>query len=195
MTSTQQYAYYSPTQSAPVSMPQKPGQYPASAYPYYQNPYQRLSASPPEVADSSTTSGVASYSTTSSNYAGSVSEYDTSSSGGSASSVDLLDYMGGRVQAAYDPMPMDKSLVQQAQTSGKLNAKTQELLRLQALARSRLASVQAGFNEGMKTAKDVQQDLEWTQKRVASINQRAARKYPAEYQMASERYPAPVSDY
>lgn len=51
-------------------------------------------------------------------------------------------------------------------SSGELNAKTRELLQLQALAQSRLAATRADFAQGMKAAKEVQRDLEWTQKRV-----------------------------
>lgn len=51
-------------------------------------------------------------------------------------------------------------------SSGELNAKHRELLELQALAQRRLASVRANFADGMKTAKEVQRDLQWTQKRV-----------------------------
>jgi len=54
----------------------------------------------------------------------------------------------------------------QATRSGQLNAKTRQLMELQALAQSRLAAAQANFAQGMKTAKEVQRDLEWTQKRV-----------------------------
>lgn len=39
-------------------------------------------------------------------------------------------------------------------------------MELQALARSRLAAAQLQFADGIKTAKEVQRDLEWTQKRV-----------------------------
>lgn len=53
-----------------------------------------------------------------------------------------------------------------ASRSGELNAKNRELLALQAQARARLAKTRASFADGMKAAKDVQRDLEWTQKRV-----------------------------
>lgn len=174
-------------------MPQKPGYYPA--YPQQQPyGYGRLSVSPPERPDSVTTSGVPSYepSGTGSSYAASASDYE--SSAGSAGSVDLLDYMSDRLNGAFDPIPLDRSLATQAQTSGELNAKTRQLMELQALANSRLAGLRQDFAQGMKTAKAVQRDLDWTQKRVSSINKRAAQKYPKEYRMASERYPAPV-DY
>lgn len=92
-------------------MPQKPG--------YFVNPhhtgYSRVSVSPPEAPESVTTSGVASYdpSATSSSYAGSSSEYESS---GTGSSVDLLGYMGDRLHGSFNPLPLDRSLAKQAQT-------------------------------------------------------------------------------
>jgi exonuclease VII small subunit len=184
------HAYYHsyPAASFPINVPQKPGHY----YPP-QHGYGRISVSPPEAPDSVTTSGVPSYevSATSSNYAGSASEYESTSG---AASVDLLDYMGNRLQGSFDPLPLDRSLAKQAQASGELNAKHRELLELQALAQRRLAGVRANFADGMKAAKEVQRDLQWTQKRVDSLNDRAARKYPEQYMSAQRRYPAPV-DY
>jgi hypothetical protein len=50
--------------------------------------------------------------------------------------------------------------------SGTLNAKHRELLELQAEAQRRFAATRANFAEGMKAAKEVKRDLEWTQKRV-----------------------------
>ncbi|KAF2147469.1 uncharacterized protein K452DRAFT_323550 [Aplosporella prunicola CBS 121167] len=193
MSSTQAYytyPAYPQSGSMPISMPRKPSPY--YTPPHHHNARERLSVSPPEAADSVTTGGP-SYdpSATSSSYAGSTSDYEASSGPGAAS-IDLLDYMGDRLNGAFDPLPLDRSLAKQAQTSGELNAKSRELLQLQALAQSRLAATSRNFADGMKAAKEVQRDLEWTQKRVSSINQRAARKYPAEYKMASERYPAPV---
>ncbi|KAK8236878.1 hypothetical protein HDK77DRAFT_513452 [Phyllosticta capitalensis] len=215
MTSTY---YHHPNPSMPLAMPSKrssPHHVPhahhsAHAHHPSHHPY---AVSPPETADSVTTGGPPSYDPTatgaSSSYAG--SEYEAGGpigvgggagaggSGGAAAaaaretaSVDLLDYMGERLNGAFDVLGLERSVQMQCQTSGELNAKTRELLHLQALARQRLAATSRNFAEGMKAAKEVQRDLEWTQKRVSSINQRAARKYPTEYKMASERYPAPV---
>jgi len=182
------HAYY-PTTSLPLTMPKKGGYYPTP----HHSVYNRVSVSPPEAPESATTSGVTSYepSATSSSYAGSSSEYESS---GVTSGVDLIEYMGDRLQGAFDQMPLDRSLAKQAQTSGELNAKQRELLELQALAQRRLAGARANFADGMRTAKEVQKDLQWTQKRVTSLNDRAARKYPTQYKAASQRYPAPV-DY
>jgi biogenesis of lysosome-related organelles complex 1 subunit KXD1 len=58
-------------------------------------------------------------------------------------------------------------MVRDIYRSGELNAKTRQIRELQALARSRLSSTRSQFADGMKAAKDVQRDLEWTQKRVS----------------------------
>jgi hypothetical protein len=110
MPSTQTYYTSYPQSSYPIQVPQKPGYY----YPP-QHTYGRVSASPPEAPESVTTSGVASYepSAASSNYAGSASDYESTNG---ATSVDLLDYMGNRLNGSFDPMPLDRSLAKQAQT-------------------------------------------------------------------------------
>jgi hypothetical protein len=43
------------------------------------------------------------------------SDYESSSSSHGAASVDLLDYMNARLSDAYDPTPMDRTVVRQAQ--------------------------------------------------------------------------------
>ena len=59
----------------------------------------------------------------------------------------------------------NNSLIQ-ISSSGELNAKHRELLELQALAQRRLKGTRANFADGMKAAKEVKRDLDWTQKRV-----------------------------
>ncbi|KAK8151436.1 hypothetical protein BKA80DRAFT_212045 [Phyllosticta citrichinensis] len=183
--------YYHPNPSMPLAMPSKRSPTHHAPHHHHHPSHNPYAISPPETSDSVTTGGPPSYDPTatgaSSSYAG--SEYEAS---GPAGGVDLLDYMGERLNGAFDVLGLERSVQMQCQTSGELNAKTRELLQLQALARQRLAATSHNFAEGMKAAKEVQRDLEWTQKRVSSINQRAARKYPNEYKMASERYPAPV---
>jgi hypothetical protein len=51
--------------------------------------------------------------------------------------------------------------------SGHLNAKHRELLELQAKAQARLAKTRARFAQGLEDAREVRNDLEWTQKKVA----------------------------
>ncbi|CAG8896894.1 unnamed protein product [Penicillium nalgiovense] len=151
--------------------------YPASLLPAYRLPIppctlqgasisislsiSRVSGSPPDFSDASTTAGSRSSGGLTFSSAG---EYDSSFA--SYSGVDVVDVLSDRMQDAFDPTPLDKGLARQAQTSGQLNAKQQELLELQALAQRRLKGARANFSEGLKTARDTKRDLEWTQKRV-----------------------------
>ncbi len=74
--------------------------------------------SPPEMSDSSTTysgsrSSGQSYSARSSNYAASQSSDEGYNS---ASGVDVVDMLSERMNSAFEPIRMDKSLAKQAQT-------------------------------------------------------------------------------
>ncbi|KAI8949323.1 hypothetical protein F4801DRAFT_407315 [Xylaria longipes] len=171
-------------------------------YPYgYNNP--SYGVSPPETTDPSVvSSGGATYS-----YGGSSSAHVSSGSsavdggadcyyyGGestaSASGVDFNEYMQDRFANAFDPLPLDRSLVTQAQTSGTLNAKHRELLELQAKAQARLAKSRARFADGVRDAHEVRTNLEWTSKKVSSMKKKAEKKHSKEYQKARERYPSP----
>jgi len=186
------YNYY---QSAPMAVPAKP-QY-ASYYPQYpQYSQQGYSVSPPEVAESSTSGsgmtasyGHSGYSVASSSYAGSQSgDYESAAS---ANGVDMQEYMQDRFAGAFDPLPLDRTLAVQAQTSGLLNAKNRELQELQALAQQRLAKSRVRMAEGYADAKEVKRDLEWTQKRTGNLKTKASRKHPKEYKQARARYPSP----
>ncbi|MCJ1252774.1 hypothetical protein MMC24_000580 [Lignoscripta atroalba] len=176
------------TPSLPLSMPGKSPYYHPAPPPAT---YNRVSMSPPSAGSSVNTSAVPSL--TSGSYAGSTSG-DYESSNGGTSGVDLVELMNDRLSGAINPMPLDRSLVRQAQTSGELNAKHRELLELQALAQRRLKNTRANFADGMKAAKEVKRDLEWTQKRVSALKTKTERKYPTAYQKASSRYPTTV-DY
>ncbi|KAI1750204.1 hypothetical protein F4782DRAFT_541760 [Xylaria castorea] len=149
-------------------------------YPYgYNN--TSYGVSPPETTDPSVvSSGGATYS-----YGGSSNAHISSGSsavGGaagadcyyygtdstaSASGVDFNEYMQDRFANAFDPLPLDRSLVTQAQTSGTLNAKHRELLELQAKAQARLAKSRARFADGVRDAHEVRTNLEWTSKKVS----------------------------
>ncbi|TVY40329.1 Biogenesis of lysosome-related organelles complex 1 subunit [Lachnellula occidentalis] len=185
-----QQSYYQTT-SLPISVPSKP-----QNAPYYNPQNHGYSVSPPEVAESVTTGasmtpayGNSAYSATSGSYAGSASgEYDSTSS---ANGVDMQEYMQDRFNGAFDPLPLDRTLAVQAQTSGLLNAKHRELQDLQALAQQRLARSRARLAEGYQDAKEVKRDLEWTQKRVSTMKTKASRKHPKEYKQARARYPSP----
>ncbi|KND94011.1 hypothetical protein TOPH_01240 [Tolypocladium ophioglossoides CBS 100239] len=158
---------YTVTYSVPMAVPSKGNQYPT---------YSQYSISPPECDDSiSSASGVASYSnsgysaTSASYVGGSSGDYDST---GSASGVDFQEYMQERFANSFNPIPLDRSMAVQAQTfgvymSGKLNAKHRELVELQKQAQARLAKTRERFQDGMRDAREVRGDLEWTQKKVS----------------------------
>ena len=107
-----QYAYASaPQKTQPIRMPPK-----APAYHY---PVSRIAMSP-ETSDVSTlssgsrSSGGASYSARSSSYAASQSADDYESYN-STSGVDVSEMLSDRMNAAFDPIRMDKSLAKQTQ--------------------------------------------------------------------------------
>ncbi|KAG6041941.1 hypothetical protein E4U41_000056 [Claviceps citrina] len=173
--------------SMPMAVPGKGNQFPAYGH--------LLSMSPPECDESvlSSASGVPSYSNsgftgTSASYVGSSHDLDSNHS---ASGIDFQEYMQDRFCNAFNPLPLDRSMAVQAQTSGKLNAKHRELIELQKQAQARLAKTRERFHDGMRDAREVRADLEWTQKKVSSLQAKAARKYPKEYRKARERYPSP----
>jgi len=179
------YQTYYQTTSLPIAVPHKQ-QY---AYAPATHGY---AVSPPEAPESVTTGsatyGHSAYSATSSSYAGSSSEYDSATS---ANGVDMQEYMQDRFQSAFDPLPLDRTLAVQAQTSGLLNAKHRELADLKELAQQRIAKTRARMAEGYQDAKEVKRDLEWTQKRVSAMKTKASRKHPTEYRQARARYPSP----
>ncbi|KAJ5104134.1 hypothetical protein N7532_004663 [Penicillium argentinense] len=170
--------YYQPSAHA-INMPSK-APAPASLY-----PISRVPGSPPDYSDASTTAGSRTSGGLTFSSAGASGDYESSAS---YSGVDVVDVLSDRMQDAFDPTPLDKGLAKQAQTSGQLNAKQQELLELQALAQRRLKGVRANFNEGLKTARETKRDLEWTQKRVSALKGKAEKAHPDEYRRASKKY-------
>ncbi|KAI9807736.1 MAG: hypothetical protein M1826_004468 [Phylliscum demangeonii] len=111
-----------------------------------------------------------------------------------SASIDLMELLNDRLTSVFDPLPLDRSLATQAQTSGALNAKHRELLALQAHARQRLAASRTTFADGIKAAHQVTRDLASTQKKVSSLKAKTEKKYPAQYHLAKSRYPTP-GDY
>ncbi|KAI1821216.1 hypothetical protein F4861DRAFT_533130 [Xylaria intraflava] len=165
------------TSGMPIPSKDADASYP---YPYgYNN--TSYGVSPPETTDPSVlSSGGATYSydgssnaaSTSSASVGLISGADDCYNCGSertasTSGVDFDEYMQNRFADAFDPLPLDRSLATQAQTSGALNAKHRELLELQAKAQARLAKTRARFADGLRDAQEVRTNLEWTSKKLS----------------------------
>ncbi|EXJ67707.1 uncharacterized protein A1O5_09053 [Cladophialophora psammophila CBS 110553] len=81
--------------------------------------------------------------------------------------VDVVDMLSDKMNAAFDPIRMDRSLAKQAQTSGELNAKQRELQELQAMAQRRLKSARVNFAEGVEAIKEARRDVEYTTKKIS----------------------------
>ncbi|KAK1141088.1 hypothetical protein N8T08_009363 [Aspergillus melleus] len=168
------------TPALPINVPSK-APAPASLY-----PISRVSGSPPDLSDTSTTAG--SRTSAGVSYGSGSLSGDYESSSVSYSGVDVVDVLSDRMQNTFDPTPLDRGLAMQAQTSGQLNAKQRELLELQALAQRRLKGVRANFSDGIKVARETKRDLEWTQKRVNALKTKAESVHPEEYRRASRKY-------
>ncbi|KAF2157430.1 hypothetical protein K461DRAFT_309549 [Myriangium duriaei CBS 260.36] len=162
----------------------KPTPPPSSYTTFY--PYQQSRRFSPDRTDSSATG--ATFSTTPSSSASSISSHRASPN------IDQLEQMTGRLSYAANPISLDRTLAHHATTSGHLNAQTRELLELQALAQRRLVAARSNFADGLRAARDVQRELRWAQDRVSALNQRAAAKYPAQYQVAVAKNPPLIDD-
>jgi hypothetical protein len=180
---------FSPIYTLPMAVPSTAK--PTTAYSYRDG----YSISPPEDVGSETSaSAIPSFGST--NISGSASNYADSTAGEydstvSASGIDFQEYMQDRFANAFDPIPLDRAMVVQAQASGQLNAKHRELLELQKKAQDRLSRTRQRFQEGLRDAREVHADLEWTQKKVTALKSKASRKHPKEYAQARARYPSP----
>lgn len=101
--------------SSPPTLPLGvPGKSPKSSLPMHPAPYNRVAVSPPQGGSSINTSAVPSL--TSGSYAGSTNG-DSDSSHSGTSGIDLVEMMNDRLSNAVDPLPLDRSLARQAQTS------------------------------------------------------------------------------
>lgn len=98
--------YQSP--ALPINVPSK-APAPAGLY-----PISRVSGSPPEISDGSTTTGSRTSAGFSYNSGSITGDYESST--GSYSGVDVVDVLNDRMQDTFDPTPLDKGMAMQAQT-------------------------------------------------------------------------------
>jgi hypothetical protein len=107
------YQGYYPSPSQPIAMPSSKDTMPIYGYDNYD--YSQMSSSPPEATDESSVGGqYYDPSATSASYAASASDCEVPNN--AISSVDLLEFMNDRLQNSYNPIDMDRSLLQQVQT-------------------------------------------------------------------------------
>jgi hypothetical protein len=117
----------------------------------------------------------------------SLSSYAGSAESVSESEFSPLQYLSDTLGGAFDASPLDRVIALQAQSSGMLHAKSQEVATLQKEATTRLEEIKKEFASDTKVAKQLIKDLEWAQKRVASLMRKAKLAHPIEYVQASEK--------
>ncbi|KAJ5239712.1 domain KxDL [Penicillium chermesinum] len=125
--------YYQPS-ALPMGMPSKA---PAPANMY---PISRVPGSPTDYSDASTTAGSRTSGGLTFSSAGPSADYESSSA--SYSGVDVMDVVSNRMQNAFDPTPLDRNLVTQAQT-GELQAVSRNPRRRAATGKARVCSREA----------------------------------------------------
>jgi biogenesis of lysosome-related organelles complex 1 subunit KXD1 len=175
--------YATHQKTLPVTMP-------TSKPTIYSQPLPRV-ADTPEYSDSGSSyassrgGSAGSYSVGShSSYAGSHHGGDYDSHYSRRGGIDIVDELSDRMNSAFDPIRLDRSLAKQAQTwvticdqitefwltwcrSGELHAKQRELQELQAMAQRRLSRARVNFAEGVEAAKEAKRDIEYTSRKIS----------------------------
>ena len=117
--STSDAQYYGASDALPIPAGKSQYQY---QYPsYYAGGESAYSVSPPEDVDASVSSGSGLVSYGNSSYSMTAPSYASSSQGecdsaGSASGIDLNEYMQDRFADTFNPIPLDSCTVKQAKT-------------------------------------------------------------------------------
>lgn len=119
------------------------------------------------------------YSSSLSSYAGSAETLDHSQ-------FSPVNFLTEEFAAAFDPTNLDSSIVVQAQTSGMLHAKQQELESVYREAVARLQELKVEFSSHMKNVKSTEKDLQYCQHKVKLLMKKAKDLYPIEYVKARE---------
>ncbi|RPA79076.1 hypothetical protein BJ508DRAFT_145614 [Ascobolus immersus RN42] len=116
------------------------------------------------------------------------SSFSSSSYAGSAGSdsrersPDLIGHIQEKLEGALDHMELDRCIAIQAQTSGHLNGATSELIAMRIETSRKLYETKQLLQQGMKDARRVKEDLEWSEKKVQELSRKTKEIYPREYE-------------
>lgn len=116
----------------------------------------------------------------------SVSSYAGSAVTVGQSHFSAVDFLSEEFMSAFDPSCLDRSIAVQAQTSGMLHAKQQELEAAYKMAISRLEELHVEFANGVKYIRQTEKDLDYCQRKVQNLLKRTKEMYPVEYVRARE---------
>ncbi|GAB7347550.1 hypothetical protein MBLNU459_g4441t1 [Dothideomycetes sp. NU459] len=169
---------------APWGVPNK-SSLPQNARTHHSPVYGQLTSAKPTSSQPSISTSGATYSVPPSPF---TSANISSRTPSPTTSEEVSDYMSARWSSTVDPLPFDRVLASQAQTSGALQSHLHELAQLQALATSRLGAARANFADGIAAARDVSRELEDVHGRVERLNARAARRWPEQMRAAEAKF-------
>ena len=91
------------------------------------------------------------------------------------------------VQQAFDPLPMDRAIVVEAQHSGLLNAVSQDLLRLTSEAEGLCAERTAQLAAMNSLVKKTEANLDWLLARTDALAKKKKGSNPIEYAQAESK--------
>lgn len=120
------------------------------------------------------------------------SSSDTDSYVGSAASVSAIEESGElkvieAVQNAFNPLPLDRAIVIEAQHSGVLNALTKDLLILKQEAQTLAADNASKASQVQSLLKKTEQNIEWLTSSLAQLEEKVKRRLPIEYAQAESK--------
>lgn len=119
-------------------------------------------------------------------HSGSGSDESGSSYAGSSLNETALDVVVEHFTELFDPARLDRSMVQQSQLSGQLNAKQRELDEAILEVSQRLEEMKKVVSEGQRNVRAVNSALEKCSKRADKLQAETKSQYPIEYAQAGE---------
>lgn len=133
--------------------------------------------SPPELSETSTV-----YSSRRSG--GTLSDISDEYDGRIPTDINVMDQLNERMEKLWDPTGLDKTLAGQAKTSGRLNAKTQELDEVQARLARRMARSRVNFDDMTSSVAEARSDLKASRKTLDAVRTKAAKVDPDAFEEA-----------
>lgn len=109
-----------------------------------------------------------------------------SSYAGSSLNESALDVVVEQFTAQFNPARLDRSMAQQSQLSGQLNAKQREVEEAIAEATQRLEEMKKVVADGQKNVKHVNTLLEKCARKAEKLQTETKSQFPIEYAQAGE---------
>lgn len=111
-----------------------------------------------------------------------------SSHAGSSLNETALDVVVEQFTAQFNPARLDRSMAQQSQLSGQMNAKQREVDEAITKVTQRLEEMKRVVADGQKNVKQVNALLEKCAKKTDKLQAETKSQFPIEYAQAGEKY-------